>query len=76
MHENGGYREISQYMQSKGIAPVGVDLLVLDLPAIAKACGWATDTLGSLDQLSSTLLKADASSGPVLIVVPDALFDG
>ena len=76
VHENGGYREISQYMQSKGIAPVAVDLLVPDLVTIATACGWTADTLPSLDQLSSMLIKADASSGPVLIVVPDAVFDG
>ena len=75
MHENGGYKEIRQQMQSKAIAPVGVDLLVPDLQAIAVACGWTADTLESLDQLSSTLLNADASSGPVLIVVPDAVFD-
>lgn len=75
VHENGGYQEISQQMQSNGIAPMGVDLLVPDLIAIATACGWSADKLVSLDQLSSVLIEADASSEPVLLVIPDAAFE-
>lgn len=75
VHENGGYEEISKSMQSKAINPVGVDLLVPDLSAIALACGWQCQTLSALGELPDKLLAAKESQIPTMLVVPDSLFE-
>ena len=75
VHENGGYQEISNFMRSEAIEPVGVELYLPDLCAVADGCGWITNRLDSLQKLADVLSSAAAASKPTLIAIPDALFD-
>ena len=75
VHENGGYQEINNFMQSNAIEPLGVNVMIPDLAAIATACGWQFGRLGSLDQLPEVLSIATAGTLPTLIVIGDTLFD-
>ena len=75
VHENGGYQEISKFMRSDAIEPVGVELYLPDLCAVADGCGWITNRLDSLQQLSEVLSSAATADKPTLIAIPDALFD-
>ena len=60
--DNGGYREIRDQQETRGIPPVGVDLPVPDLAALARAFGAlgvrATDP-GALTALVADALSAD-----------------
>ena len=64
---NAGYAEIKQYMQSKGIAPVGVDLFTPDFQALARAYSWHAERLHEAGALPDALRAAVARPGPSLI---------
>lgn len=72
LHDNSGYGEIKSYMLSKGIPPLGVDILTPDLAAIARACGWATDRVTGPGDLADKLRSAAAGDGPCLLMLDDA----
>lgn len=65
--DNGGYREIRQQQDSRGIPPIGVDLHTPDLAALAIAMGAngvRTTSTSDIPELVSGALGAD---GPTLI---------
>ena len=64
---NAGYGEIKQFMQQKGIAPLGVDLFTPDFPAIARAFGWHAETLADIGDLPTALRAAAERPGCSLI---------
>jgi acetolactate synthase-1/2/3 large subunit len=60
--DNGGYREIRDQQEQRGIPPVGVDLPVPDLAALARAFGARgvrTSDPGALTALVADALSAD-----------------
>jgi thiamine pyrophosphate-dependent acetolactate synthase large subunit-like protein len=60
--DNGGYREIRDQQEGRGIRPVGVDLPVPDLAALARAFGARgvrTTDPGALTALVADALSAD-----------------
>ena len=71
LHDNSGYGEIKSYMQSLGIAPLGVDILTPDLAGIAQASGWRTDRVDALDNLVPNLRTAADHDLPSLLVIRD-----
>ena len=70
---NQGYGEIKDYMISKQIAPVGVDLHTPDFVAIGKAYGAVSIALENLGSLPSLLREAASRQGPTLIEIDEAL---
>lgn len=75
VHENGGYKEINNFMQTKSIDPVGVELMAPDFSAIATAFQWEARRLESMQYFSSTLQEAAKNNAPTMIIIDDALFD-
>ncbi len=71
LHDNSGYAEIKSHMQSLGITPLGVDILTPDLASVARACGWLTDRLDTVEQLAFELRKASVSGRPSLMIFKD-----
>jgi acetolactate synthase-1/2/3 large subunit len=71
LHDNSGYGEIKSYMQSRGIVPMGVDILTPDLASIARACGWRTDRLEVAGQMAAKLKEAHALGRPSLLFFND-----
>jgi acetolactate synthase-1/2/3 large subunit len=71
LHDNNGYGEIKTYMQSKGIAPLGVDILTPDLTEIAKASGWMTKRLGHMADLADTLRELAHAARPAMLIFGD-----
>ena len=71
LHDNSGYGEIKSYMQSLGVAPLGVDILTPDLASIARACGWRTDRLDAVEQVAPKLRTAADSGQQSLLVFTD-----
>ncbi|MBA3262150.1 MAG: 5-guanidino-2-oxopentanoate decarboxylase [Thermoleophilaceae bacterium] len=67
---NGGYGEIRRQMRQADIEPIGVDLAVPDLPALASACGGRGKRLDRVAQLPAALDGALAHPGPTLIELP------
>jgi len=65
---NGGYGEIRSAMIARNVPPLGVDIFVPDLAAIASACGWAVAEADSPAALVSALTRAAARPGPSLIL--------
>jgi thiamine pyrophosphate-dependent acetolactate synthase large subunit-like protein len=65
--DNGGYREIRDQEEARGIPPVGVDLHVPDLPALARACGAAGFDATDADEVATLASAALAADGPTLI---------
>jgi acetolactate synthase-1/2/3 large subunit len=65
--DNAGYREIRDQQQARGILPVGVDLHVPDLPALARACGARGVNADGLDQLGELAEAALTAPGPTLV---------
>jgi len=75
VHANGGYVEIDNSMRSSGIEPVGVNLLVPDLYAMASSCAWNCVELDRLANFSTLLQNAQNNTTPTLIVLNDCLFN-
>ena len=73
---NRGYGEIKTYMESRGIAPAGVDLHTPDFVAIARAYGWQATRLEAASQLADRLREAAARTAPTLIELDQALMMG
>lgn len=72
---NDGYGEIRSYMVDKGIAPLGVDLVVPDFIAIARGFGCHAERIDSFDRLSAELALAAGRTVPtVLEIRQDAAF--
>ena len=72
-HDNGGYGEIRSAMLAAGVAPLGVDLTVPDLPAIAAACGWAVARPETPAAMLEAVRKAAGRQGPTMIRFDDRL---
>jgi thiamine pyrophosphate-dependent acetolactate synthase large subunit-like protein len=64
---NGGYREIRDQQAARGIAPVGVDLHVPDLPALAIAIGAAGERAEDARDAASRARAALGRPGPTVI---------
>jgi acetolactate synthase-1/2/3 large subunit len=64
---NRGYGEIRAYMESRGIAPIGVSLHTPDFQMLARSFGWVAETLEALDALPERLRAAAARGGQTLI---------
>ena len=67
---NGGYGEIRDQMVDAGIAPVGVDLRVPDLPKLAEAFGGKGLRVEHAGTLGPILAEALERPGPTLIESP------
>lgn len=66
---NDGYGEIRNYMRGRQIAPIGTDLLVPDLVAIAKGFGCAAERVESRAALADALTRAGDFPLPTLIEI-------
>ncbi len=64
---NGGYREIRDQQASRGIAPVGVDLHVPDLAALATAIGAVGEKATDARDAAARARAALGRSGPTVI---------
>ena len=73
-YDNGGYAEIQQNEQDRGIAPIGVQLSQPDWAALADAFGARGWRVRALGELEPVLREAQASGGVNLVHVPAALF--
>ena len=71
LHDNSGYGEIKSYMQSKGIAPLGVDILTPDLAVMAKASGWTVKRLENGDDITKTLRELAQAARPAMLIFGD-----
>jgi acetolactate synthase-1/2/3 large subunit len=67
---NGGYGEIRSQMVDEGIDPIGVDLLVPDLPKLGEAFGGAGVRAEEPAALRRELREALERPGPTVIEVP------
>ncbi len=65
--DSGGYAEIKDQERTRGIAPIGVDLLVPDLPALARACGAGGIDVADADELAEAVGLSLHADGPTLI---------
>lgn len=72
---NGGYGEIRSAMVARNVPPLGVDLFVPDLGAIAAACGWAVAEAADPGAMRARLAEAAARPGPSLILYDQRLRD-
>jgi acetolactate synthase-1/2/3 large subunit len=66
---NRGYGEIRGAMLARGIEPVGVDLHTPDFQAIARAYGWASESLDRPESLPNVVQRAAARTAPTLIEI-------
>ena len=64
---NGGYREIRDQQAARGIAPVGVDLHVPDLVALANAIGATGERAENAQDAAARALAATGRPGPTVI---------
>jgi acetolactate synthase-1/2/3 large subunit len=64
---NGGYREIRDQQAARGIAPVGVDLHVPDLPALAIAIGATGERAENARDAATRARAALGRPGPTVI---------
>lgn len=71
---NQGYGEIKNFMVSKQIAPIGVDILVPDFIALAKAHGAEAFRLEMADDLPALLHAAAKRAVPTLIEIDETRF--
>jgi thiamine pyrophosphate-dependent acetolactate synthase large subunit-like protein len=67
---DGGYGEIRRQMVHAGIEPLGVDLHVPDLPALARACGAYGKRLDGTDGLAAAIDAALERERPTLLEIP------
>ncbi len=75
VHVNGGYAEIKRFMNINDIKPIGVDMLVPDIMAMARACQWKAHQVNSLGEIGRMLLEAVACEQPTLLLMNDEIFD-
>jgi acetolactate synthase-1/2/3 large subunit len=68
---NEGYGEIRNEMVDAGFPPVGVDLPVPDLPAVARALGCEGTSVAEPAALPDAVAAAFGRSTPTLITVPE-----
>lgn len=66
---NGGYGEIKDQEASRGIAPIGVDLHVPDLPALAAAIGAVGEKASDVRDAAVRVRTALGRPGPTLISI-------
>jgi acetolactate synthase-1/2/3 large subunit len=71
LHDNKGYGEIKSYMVTRGIPPLGVDILTPDLEAVARACGWTSSRLIAPADLATGLHAAKAGGAPHILIFGD-----
>lgn len=64
---NGGYREIRDQQESRGIAPVGVDLHVPDIAALATALGAVGEKATDARDVAGRTRVALGRPGPTVI---------
>jgi acetolactate synthase-1/2/3 large subunit len=60
--DNSGYAEIKDQQRQRDIEPIGVDLVVPELPALARACGahgYDAADAGEVEELVAAALHAD-----------------
>ena len=69
---NHGYGEIKDYMEARGIAPVGVDIYTPDFLAIARGFGCAAERLTDPGTLPTLLQAAASRSVPTVIEIDEA----
>ncbi len=65
--DNGGYAEIEEQERLRGIPPVGVELRVPDLPALARACGARGVDAADAGEVADAVAAALGADGPTLI---------
>jgi acetolactate synthase-1/2/3 large subunit len=70
---NGGYGEIRSAMIAQNVPPLGVDLFVPDLAAIAAASGWAVAEVADPGGLRATLAEASGRRGPTMLLYDQRL---
>jgi acetolactate synthase-1/2/3 large subunit len=68
---NGGYGEIRAQMAAAGIEPLGVDLPVPDLIALATSLGGAGFAVRTPDDLTRLVKGSLEHSGPTLLVIEE-----
>ncbi len=68
---NGGYQEIRQYMDSKGLPTIGCDIYNPSFPKIAEAFGAYGARPQSGEELEAALIKALAADGPTIIEIDE-----
>ncbi|TFC16402.1 acetolactate synthase [Cryobacterium algoritolerans] len=66
---NGGYREIRDQQAARGIAPVGVDLHVPDLVALANAIGATGERAANAQDAAARARAALGRPGPTVITL-------
>ncbi|WP_231646405.1 thiamine pyrophosphate-binding protein [Mycolicibacterium mengxianglii] len=69
--DNGGYGEIREQMRRRDIPPLGVDFVVPDTVALARACGWDAARADSLPALAGHLRTAIAARRPSMFVISE-----
>lgn len=74
VHENGGYHEIKRFMAASEIVPIGVDLMVPDIVAVASACGWQTLKVDQFIELPDVIGKCLNSDSSTLVLIQDHAF--
>jgi len=65
--DNSGYAEIKDQQRQRGIDPFGVDLVVPDLPALARACGAHGYAAADADEVATLVAAALDADRPTLI---------
>jgi acetolactate synthase-1/2/3 large subunit len=70
---NGGYGEIRSAMIAQNVPPLGVDLFVPDLAAIAAASGWAVAEITEPAALRAALAEAAGRRGPTMLLYDQRL---
>jgi acetolactate synthase-1/2/3 large subunit len=68
---NGGYGEIRAEMRAAGIQPLGVDLPVPDLIALATALGGAGYAVQTPAELTRLVKASFEHSGPTLLMIQE-----
>ena len=65
--DSSGYAEIKDQQARRGIAPIGVDLVTPDLPALARACGAYGVEAGQAADVTELVRDALTADRPTLI---------
>jgi acetolactate synthase-1/2/3 large subunit len=65
--DNSGYAEIKDQQRQRDIDPIGVDLVVPDLPALARACGAHGYDAADADEVAVLVAAALDADRPTLI---------
>ena len=68
---NGGYQEIRQYMDGKGLPTIGCDIYNPSFPKVAEAFGAYGERPKSGEELEAALIKALVADGPTIIEIDE-----